>query len=258
MPRIRISRRWAMAASVACLLLAAFLFLGAPPGPNPTAAVVAEFHELVILGKRSNDRTFHVTYVKDDSENREALQPEQAKRQKLAQASPNDEAMLYVRNGRQFVYAWKAANGDDCLNGSDGQSSSWAIRAGKRIDVQPDPMHMTGGLPGGNYLAPILTFFDGQEKMLVADYNLELRHPTKTTNVLVAMKKPDTKQGPRRIEISFAPSSRQISEMKIWPETYDHRKTNYTLIQIVNDQPLDHDWFRNEFHLRPPATGAAD
>ena len=247
-PRPRYSRRSMAAASLACIMLTAFLYLLQLSGPSPRAAAIAEFHQLVIQGRRPADRTFRITFVKDPAD-----RPERpGKNRKNPENKPDDpvrpgnEPMLYVRDGRQFVYSRKAPDGRQFIIGGNGQQS-WAIKPGEPAEVS-GPLNFTEGLPAGLYLAPVLSFFDGQEKMLVNDYNLELRNPTKSTKVFVAVKKPDTKQGPRRIEISFSGITGQIAEMRIWPETPDHRRTSHTLIQLVSEQKLADNWFTHEFH----------
>ncbi|WP_010587197.1 hypothetical protein [Schlesneria paludicola] len=256
-PRSRATRRVAIFASAACLCLAAFLYLLTAENTTPTATAVAAFHELTMLSRESADRTYRVSFV--DEQSQRAERNNAGPNRPKPPDGPAKEAMLYVRGGRQFVYSWKAAAGD-FINGSDG-TSSWSIRPDRPLEVNGDQMHFTGVLPAVNYLSPVLSFFDGQEKRLVADYNLELFHPDATTNLLVAVKKPDTKQGPRRIEIRINPTSQQLSEMRIYPETPDHRVTNYTRIQLISQDPLDGDWFTPGFHQQrhpSPAAGAAD
>jgi hypothetical protein len=247
-PRPRYSRQSIVAASLACVLLGAFLFLSSLSGPSPRAAAIAEFHQLVILGRRPADRTYRITYVKDPSDRSETpgKHRENPENKPDDPARPGNEPMLYVRDGRQFVYSRKALDGRQFIIGSNGQQS-WAIKPGEPAEVS-GPLNFTEGLPAGLYLAPVLSFFDGQEKMLVNDYNLELRIPTKSAKVFVAVKKPDTKQGPRRIEISFSAVTGQIAEMRIWPETPDHRRTSHTLIQLVSEQKLADNWFNHECH----------
>ena len=248
-PRPRSSRRSiAAAASLACVMLGAFLYLTQLSGPSPRAAAIAEFHQLVIQGRRPADRTYRITFVNDPSDRPDNL----GKNSKNPENKPDDpvrpgnEPMLYVRDGRQFVYSRKALDGRRFIIGGNGQQS-WAIKPGEPAEVS-GPLNFTEGLPAGLYLAPVLSFFDGQEKMLLNDYNIELRNPTKSTKVFVAVKKPDTKQGPRRIEIAFSGMSGQITEMRIWPETPDHRRTSHTLIQLVSEQKLADNWFTHEFH----------
>ena len=243
-PRSPYSRRFIAVASLACVLSGAFLYLLTLSGPSPRVAAIAEFHQLVILGRRPADRTYRITFVKDPSDRPE--NPGQNRENPENSARPGNEPMLYVRDGRQFVYSRKALDGRQFIIGGNGHQS-WAIKPGEPAEVS-GPLHFTEGLPAGLYLAPVLSFFDGQEKMLLNDYNLELRNPTKSTKVFVAVKKPDTKQGPRRIEISFSEITGQIAEMRIWPETPDHRRTSHTLIQLVSEQKLADNWFTHEFH----------
>jgi hypothetical protein len=247
-PRPRYSRRSIAAASLACLILLPFFFLLQLSGPSAKAAAIAEFHQLVIQGRRPADRTYRITFVKDPSDRPENL----GKNSKTPEnkpdepAPPGHEPMLYVRDGRQFVYSRKARDGRQFIIGGNNHQS-WAIKPGEPVEVS-GPLHFTEGLPAGLYLAPVLSFFDGQEKMLLNDYNIELRNPAKSTKVFVAVKKPDTKQGPRRIEIAFSEVTGQIAEMRIWPETPDHRRTSHTLIQLVSEQRLAENWFTHEFH----------
>ena len=247
-PRPRHSRRLIAVASLAFGLLGAFLYLLTISGPSPRVAAIAEFHQLVILGRRPADRTYRITFVKDPSDRPEnhGKNPKNPENKPDDPARPGNEPMLYVRDGRQFVYSRKALDGRQFIIGGNGHQS-WAIKPDEPAEVS-GPLHFTEGLPAGLYLALVLSFFDGQEKMLLNDYNLELRNPTKATKVFVAVKKPDTKQGPRRIEISFSAITGQIAEMRIWPETPDHRRTSHTLIQLVSEQKLADNWFNHEFH----------
>lgn len=263
-PPRQVSRRWVIVASVVCLLLAVFR-MGTIPNPTPTATAIYEFHDLLIQCRKQADRTYRVTFVKDPSRSLERIGDKPLRLPKLAVNldGPRQEAMLYVRDGRQFVYSWVSAENRESMIGSDGKRS-WSINDSDGVKVDGDPLHFTGGLPGGKYLSPILSLFEGQEKLLLADYNLELREPTKATRLFVAVKKPDTIQGPRRIEISFVVGAAHISEMRIWPETPDHRKTDHTLIQLANEDRLAPDWFSPEVHVqrRNPAaasvSGGAD
>ena len=252
----KISRRFAIAAILASTILAGFLYLTSLSVSNPKTIAIAEYHQLVIQGRQSADRTYRITFVKDPNDRPE--NPGQSRPQLPEEpANSGNEPMLYVRDGRQFVYARKALDGRQFLIGGNTRQS-WAIRPDEPPDVG-DPLKFTEGLPAGLYLAPVLSFFEGQEKMLLNDYHLELRQPAKSTKLFVAVKKPDTKQGPRRIEISFSAINGKISEMRIWPETPDHRRTNHTLIQLVSEQKLADNWFTPEFHhpMRQQEAGAS-
>ena len=267
-PRLKRSRRLTIGASIVCLLLAFVLYFGTPSGSNPTATAVAEFHELVIQGRKPGDRTYRVTFVKDRSDTNEKPFGGRGNDPKPPVVGGRDvsEAWLYVRDGRQFVYRWKSVDGLETINGRNA-SRGWSIRNDQTVAESDNPLEFTSALPGGKegiYLSPILSFFDGQEKLLVADYNIEMRRPTPTTSEFIAAKKPDTIQGPRRIEIVFPKSAGQVSAMKIWPETPDHRKTGFTLIELVSEDPLAADWFTPAYHTHavkrpgPDTAGAAD
>ena len=213
----------------------------------PSANAVSTFHELVVCAHRPADRTYRVTFVKDAYDTAEVpgiIRPNDAAGLPLRDAAA--EAMLYVRDGRQFLYSWISPDGRKFAIGGNGESS-WAIRPDVPLQIG-DPLHYTGGLPAGLFLAPILSFFDGQEQMLLSHYDIVVRSPDKANQLFVAMKKPDTKQGPRRIEILFSKSTQVISEMRIWPATPDHRRTNHTLIELVSEQRLDADFFTPDFH----------
>lgn len=238
-----IPRRFIFSATLCLMLIAGFLFLRTLASSKPRDIAIAEYHQLVIQGRRPADRTYRITFVKDPAD-----LPDNPAKQKRAeeQALPGSEPRLYVRNGRQFVYSRKAVDGRQFFIGGN-TKQTWAIKPGEPAEVA-GPLHFTEGLPAGLYLAPVLSFFEGQERMLVNDYNLELRQPTKSSKLFVAVKKPDTKQGPRRIEISFSADRGKILEMRIWPETPDHRRTNHTLIQLVSEEKLADNWFTYEIH----------
>jgi hypothetical protein len=244
------SRRLVIGASVACLLLASYFYFRVPAGPHRAVTAIAEFHDLMTVARKPGDRTYRVTFVRDrsDAPDRDAPNPVNAKQ--LNDPTRDADATLYVRDGRQFVYTWTTADGRRKFIGSNGQKS-WTYRVGERLQENGDPLHFTGGLPGGNYLAPILSFFEGQEKLLIADYNLEVRHSAKAESVFLAAKKPDTKQGDRRIEITFSNASGLISKMRIWPETPDHhKKMNFTLIELTSAETLPSDWFSPDPHVQ--------
>lgn len=242
-PSKLLPRRYIIAFSLGLTLFAGFLFLRNLTSSKPRDLAIAEYHQLVIQGRRAADRTYRITFVKDPAD-----RPENPGKQKRSeeQALPGIEPMLYVRDGRQFVYSRRAVDGRKFFIGGN-MKQTWAVRPGEPAEVG-DLLHFTEGLPAGLYLAPVLSFFEGQERMLVNDYNLELRQPTKSSKLFVAVKKPDTKQGPRRIEISFSADQGKISEMRIWPETPDHRRTNHTLIQLISEERLADNWFNYEFH----------
>ncbi len=241
--QMRVSRRFIIATSGLLFLLVGLFSLLTLSDSKPRDLAIAEYHQLVIQGRRPADRTYRITFVKDSAD-----RPENPGKQMPADdpAGPGNQPMLYVRDGRQFVYSRKAKDGRQFLIGGN-TKQTWAIKPGEPAEVG-DPLHFTEGLPAGLYLAPVLSFFEGQERMLVNDYNLELRQPTQGNKLFVAVKKPDTKQGPRRIEIAFSATSGLISEMRIWPETPDHRRTNHTLIQLVSEEKLADNWFTHEFH----------
>jgi hypothetical protein len=255
-PRKRSYRRLMLVASVACLVLATIVNIRTPVRSNASTEAIAVFHELAVTAKSTADRTYRITFVTDDSKGAPGKGPNT---QKIAVAV-NNQKMLYVRNGQQFVCTWKAPDGRQFVTGSN-QTQSWSIRPGEKAEINA-PMHFTGGLPDSDYLAPILNLFDRQDQVVAALYNMELRPPSTSTRLLVAGKKPDTKQGPRRIEIDFVPSSKRLTEMRIWPETPDHRKAEFTRIELVSEQHLDEKWFTPVFHeqlKRPDAsTSSAD
>lgn len=238
-----------------CAVLAAILGTGAalqllksPPGSDSTTKAITKFHELVIRGRETGDRTYRVSFVKDRNNqngNPGLIQPDDSARLPV-HAVTGREAMLYVRDGHQFVYTWEGTDGGRYTIGSNGQLS-WAIRPGAPAQTG-DPLYFTGGLPAGLYLSPILSFFDGQEKMISSDYDIEIRAQDDKTLLFIAMKKPDSRQGPRRIELRFSESTRVVSEMRIWPATPDHRRTDHTLVQLISDQRLPENFFSHEIH----------
>jgi hypothetical protein len=211
------------------------------------------------LARKPGDRTYHVTFVRDKSDSTGGAVENPLNRKQIDKGDGRgDEAMLYVRDGRQFVYSWTSVDGRQSFIGSNGRKS-WAYRVGENVEENDDPTFYSGGLPGGNYLAPIMSFFEGQEKMLVADYNLEVHRPSKTENVFLAGKKPDTKQGPRRIEITFATDTGLISQMRIWPETPDHhKKMNFDLIALASETTLDLEFFTPVYHMQRGKRPGAD
>ena len=244
LPRRRSHVRVSLLASAVCLLVGALIYFSVASHriANPSATVV--FHDLVNVGLRSADRTYRITYVNDDQ------QRDGSGSQRLPKdpGGPNAEKWLYVRNGLQFVCTWKAPDGRNFVTGSN-DSESWSIRPGEAIE-RNRPLHFTGGLPSSEHLAPILNTFDRQEKILGAFYTMEVRQASPKSSLLIAGKKPDTKQGPRRIEIYFDHESLKVTEMHIWPETPDHRRINYTKIQLVSDQTLAPNWFTPDFHIQ--------
>ena len=243
--RPRSSRRIAIAASAVCLLLMVLLYTVAPFRGGPSDEVLETFHELVVLGRKPADCTYRITFVNEDEDQSGVV----GKSPKNAGAT-NNEKMLYVRDGRNFVCTWIAPVGGLFVTGSNEQES-WSIPPGGPIARQ-SPMHFTGGLPSsGEHLAPILSLYEHQEKTMANAYNLELRKKSKTTGSIVAGKKPDTQIGPRRIEIDFDVATRQLTEMRIWPETPDHRRMNFTRIELVSSESLDPSFFTPDFHHRP-------
>lgn len=243
-PRKRYVLRVSAVACAICILVAGLIYFSIPNAGNGNRSAAAVFHNLVNVGLRSADRTFRVSFVNDDDQ-RDGNGP-----MRLAKdpGGPNAEKWLYIRNGRQFVCTWKAPDGRDFVTGSN-ESESWSIRPGETTE-RNRPMHFTGGLPSSEYLAPILNTFEQQEKILVAFYTMEVRDISSKSRLLVAGKKPDTKQGPRRIEVYYEPETLKVTELRIWPETPDHRRINYTKIELVSDQPLAANWFTADFHIQ--------
>lgn len=246
------SHRWVIGGGVVCLLLAGLFYLSWPSHDERTAVAISELRQLVKQARQPADRVFRVTFVKEKPPENAAKDAKNGAKPRGDAASSSNEALLYVRDARQFVFVWTSLDGRRSMIGSDGKIS-WAIRTDGEVEMCDDPMHFTATLPGeaGKYLVPILNCFEGQEKVLIADYHLELRHPTKSTDMIMAGKKPDTKQGPRRIELTYAPSSREVSEMRIFPEIPDRRRVEYTLLTLVGTESLPPAWFTWESHSPP-------
>ena len=240
------SHRIAITAVVACLLMIAFFYSRASFQPSPSDDAISAFHELVVNGRKPADHTYRITFVSDDVESsaKGAVKPN------LNAGKTINEKMLYVRDGRFFVCTWKTADGGTFVTGNNDQES-WSMPPGGELIRSADRMEFIGGLPSSDHLAPILCLYDHQEKVLSSFYNLELRKKSKLLNSVVAGKKPDTQRGPRRIEIDFDPSTENLIEMRIWPETPDHRRMSYTRIELVSSESLDQNWFTPDFHLHP-------
>jgi hypothetical protein len=95
--------------------------------------------------------------------------------------------------------------------------------------------------PCDNLSLPVFSFFETRPSSRV-------KPSDEGGRLIFGRKKTDTKQGPRRIEIAFSATNGLISEMRIWPETPDHRRMNHTLIQLVSEEKLADNWFMHEFH----------
>ena len=237
-------RIWAAAATI---LVAAGVFILASRG-TPALASVAD---IVRALDRAGDRTFHLRVGAPETP------PEDPQDSWGTPARPGlDGAVLYLRQGKQYVLVRKKPDGQKVVDGCDGRRS-WRIRRGELAETAEGSG--AGGLPMPPLMADVpFTDLAGALGRIEHDYTLErpdtapMEPGTPPLRHVRARKKSRDVRGPATIEIWADPATamprRIVFDQAKFQGSAQARRLTFDL---ASEKPLPADWFTAAAHLRP-------
>ncbi len=216
-------------------------------GDNPASAAVYELERLIATNANTMDRTYRIsveeTVVSSRVHGRRT--PEDDRPPK----APLDDAMLYVRDGRQFVLERSTENGL-FVTGSNGKVS-WAVRPDGPVRYSTDLSQFNRDLPGHEHEMPLVNIHDGLERLHLA-YDVRLLPledsggAEPATRLLVAVRH-RKERGPKRVEISYQVASGLIRQMRFIEMPYGPDLLTLRLT-LLSEASLNERFFDHESH----------
>ncbi len=236
----------ALLSTVSLIGIAAVLFWQSF-ADNPAPAAVSELQRLIATNADTMDRTYRIsveeTFV--PSRDRGRRTPEVDRPPK----APLDGAMLFVRDGQQFVLERSTENGL-FVTGSNGKVS-WAVRPDGPVRFSTDLNQFNRDLPGHEHAMPLVNIHDGLERLHLA-YDVQLLpqedsgSAESATRLLVAVRH-RKERGPKRVEISYEVESGLIRQMRFVEMPYGPELLTLRLT-LLSEEPLVERFFDHESH----------
>jgi len=229
------------AAAAAAVVTAGVLLFTATETP-----ALASLEDIVAALSTPGDRAFAL-HVADDQPPADGGRP------------GLDGALLYLRDGEQFLLVRVGRNGKRVLDGFDGRIS-WRIRGGVVVEETEGPG--AGRVPVPQFMAEMpLLDLPGTLEALRRDYTVEpldlsglpeggppLRH-------LLARKKPRQAPGPTAIEIWADPATGMPRRIVFEGAKFQGSpRPRHLTFDLVSQDPLPEGWFHPSAHL-PPRPG---
>jgi hypothetical protein len=239
--RIRVMavvRRAALVAAMIAVVAGAAWFT---IGTNRPAMAAAEVLARITSVARLGDRVYIVRAIGG-----EARAPEM---KRSGRPQPTiDGAILYLRAPANYVLARLDGDGGEVITGSDG-STAWIVPEKGPVRVSRDASRFSGALPGSRHG---IAFVDphGDLAALAASYDIALEPaaPGRVLARLVAIRRPETRGGPKRIEIAFDPATAVIRSMRLENLPQARGGPRSVEFELVDDAPLDARFFSHESH----------
>lgn len=250
------SRRWAMMAlaSAAAVFCLAVLSPWNRNGSSTAYAATAELHRIIETCLKTNDQSYHLR----------VLEAPIAKRSEKKRTRPEDrrppkpsldEAVLHVRDGRQFVLIRKMPLGEVFVTGSNGVHS-WAVRPAGPVRVSSDLTRFSHDLPGHEHSFPLLNIAEGLHELEQA-YALNISTEKNNGIVddseqwIVATQRSTGHKGPKRVEIKYNIARGQISCLRFIEMPYGPDRIPVLELECVQTQNLPQDFFDHTSHHAP-------
>jgi len=232
-----ISRRVAMVAAMLAFVIAASWFV---VGTSPTASASDTLARLIEVA-RKGDRTYILRAIGAN------IRGETPKPSGRPQPTI-DDAIVYLRGPSSYVLARLDDEGGEVLSGSDG-ARAWIVPATGPVRVSRDASRFAGALPGSKQG---VAFVDphGDLAALSASYDLVIEPATgdRPLSRLVGTRKPETRGGPKRVEIAYDPDTAVIRGMRLDNLPQARGGPRSVEFQLVDDEPLDPRFFTHDFH----------
>jgi len=168
-----------------------------------------------------------------------------------------DGALLYVRNGNQFVLFRSTHSGELVINGSDGVEH-WLIRPGRPVLVSTDPGAFRIPMPENLATIPLVDIRASLTGLRVAYQIEELAaerlaedDPTRWRH-LRARKIDRATKGPKTVSIWFHPATNLIGRIRFEQMHLQGRpEPRCMTMSLVSHQPLPANWFDHDAHHAP-------
>jgi len=248
-------RRRAMvvaATSLAASLLVVLLFWRGV-NENPAAAATAELDRLIAAAMDAKGRVYRL----DVEEIHPA--PARSDRKKSPEQNrppkpPLDGATLSVDGANRFVLSHRLSDGQMLITGADGVTS-WAVRPEGPVKVSSDPTHFQRDVPGHEH-AMSLNHLDQALEQLRRAYEIQVlptedgeevdEQHSEPIRLLVAIRRRG-ERGPRRVEISYGATSRELRQLRFVDMPYGPDRLTLRLT-FVESKTFSDSYFRHESH----------
>lgn len=169
---------------------------------------------------------------------------------------PLKEAVLHVRDGRQFVLVRQTPEGHPFVTGCNGKVS-WLVRPDGPVEVSTDLNRFSRGVPGTRHSVPRINIQEGLEG-LQADYDIRVESAetheaagSGSLKLLTATRREVTHKGPARVEITYEDHSGFIQQMRFVDMPHFHQGSVTMLLKFVEARNLDTSFFDHESHHEP-------
>lgn len=166
------------------------------------------------------------------------------------------EAVLHVRDGRQFVLIRLTPEGQPFVTGCNGKVS-WLVRPDGPVEVSTDLNRFSRGVPGTHHSVPRINIQEGLEG-LQADYGIRVESDLSqegagsgSLKLLTATRREATHQGPARVEITYEDRSGFIQQMRFIDMPHFRQGSVTMLLKFVEARNLDTNFFDHESHHEP-------
>jgi hypothetical protein len=230
-------RRLVLAAAALALAAGAAWFTIGTVRTADASQVLARIVEVV----RTGDRTYYLRVAATSRPVRPA--PFAGRPQPSV-----DGAILYLRASDQYVLARVAEDGTEVLSGSDG-TRSWIVPAKGSVRVSRDPRRFGGALPGSRQGIAFVDPHDGLSE-LGRSYDLTLEPGVAGGSLswITAIRRPDARGGPKRVEIGFDAATSVIQVMRLDNLPQGRGGPRAVEFSLVDDSALPPDFFSHAHH----------
>ncbi|MBS0203318.1 MAG: hypothetical protein JSS49_10495 [Planctomycetes bacterium] len=279
-------RSFAVVAAVLVVSLMMLLFWN-EPSVAPASAGFTELNRIIAVSSQPQDRTYQITVEDVGSKSLFPSSPPRRKRPPPPGSGPPPvkgpphgsgpppgkgpqhgpgrgrppmpslkEAVLHVRDGRQFVLIRLTPEGHPFVTGCNGKVS-WLVRPDGPVEVSTDLNRFSRGVPGTHHSVPRINIQEGLEG-LQADYGIRVESALNqegagsgSLKLLTATRREATHQGPARVEITYEDRSGFIQQMRFIDMPHFRQGSVTMLLKFVEARNLDTNFFDHESHHEP-------
>jgi hypothetical protein len=192
-----------------------------------------------LVAANAGDRTY---VIRERSESASRLRE---RRSEL----PLDGAIVSVRSPNSYALRRTDADGNVEWRGSDGRVA-WVAPADGPVRVSNDLHRFAGALPGSQTGVPFVDPHDGLSE-LDATYRLHVEAEGPTRSRIVGVRHADARGGPRRIEITYDPTTSRILTIALDQLPQARGGPRAVSFELLDDARLPDDFYGFEAHRAP-------
>ncbi|MBL9148192.1 MAG: hypothetical protein JNM94_05800 [Phycisphaerae bacterium] len=157
-----------------------------------------------------------------------------------------DGAIVSVRSPNSYALKRTDADGNVEWRGSDGHVA-WVAPGDGPARVSNDLHRFAGALPGSQTGVPFIDPHDGLSE-LDATYRLNVEAEGPTRSRIVGVRRADARGGPRRIEITYDPTTNRILTIRLDQLPQARGGPRAVAFELLDDAPLPDDFYGFEAH----------